>query len=388
MKNVCVSVVESHEYDYRVMQKNIRNLLECLPNSLPSLVKRGDRVLVKPHLRHGSVRDPATRLVSHPIFIQCIVEALIDIGAHVVIGDEGSSTVSAYNARHSQHNLSTLIEKNAIELVNFRVAGASIVRSGLIYPRNYWITNAALNTDFIINCGNAQPHPQFIFSGAVKNMFNVLVGDIQNRLHVIFRNPKNLARIVASVCKIVRPGLSLLDMTTVNVPVPKTIPFPVGLVLASEDPVALDTVAIKIIGYEGRRIWTSYYGHQIGLGCASFKDITVNGSDIGSNHSRNIPFPIAHQKSQEGAYEKITRLINATVLHPHPIIVTERCTGCGDCQLMCPTDAIKSVAKNKYIIQSEKCIHCGCCNNSCEHSAVEFQHNFVSKMIRNFLSVK
>ncbi|MFT5644545.1 MAG: hypothetical protein ACI83P_002102, partial [Janthinobacterium sp.] len=314
MKNAYVSAMESHGYDYQSMKTAVQNLLECLPRPLSSLVKRGDRVLLKPNLRHGSVRDPATRLVSHPVFIQCIVEALIDIGARVVIGNEGSNTVSAYTARYHQHSLHALTEKTGAGLVNFYVAGASAVRSGFIYPRNYWVTNAALDSDFIVNCGNAQPHPQFIFSGAVKNMFNVLVGDTQNRLSIIFRHPRDLARIVASVCKTIHPGLSLLDMTTVYVPVPHAVPRPIGLILASEDPVALDTVAVEILGYGNERIWTSHHGQQIGLGCASLFNIKVNGADITSNPARNIPLPTTYQPSQERVYEKITRLINATVL--------------------------------------------------------------------------
>lgn len=385
MHKVRVSAASSLAYDYLDMRRAVQGALECLPFPLSFSVKAGDRVLIKPHLRHGSVRDPATRLVSHPVFIQCVVEAFLDHGARVVIGDEGSSTVGAYAARNQEHRLHELVKKTGAELVNFAVEGARAVRSGLHYPRHFSVTNAALDADLVVNCGNAQPHPRLVFSGAVKNMFNVLVGGTQNRMYTLFPDPRELGRVVASVCKAVRPGVSLLDMTTVCVPDGMAPHRRVGLVLASEDPVALDALAAQIIGYGDQRIWSTHYGVELGLGCASLSGISVVGADLAEDPCRHIPLPEISEGRREGLYARFSRFANTTFLRPRPTIAPARCTGCGDCRVMCPVGAVKPCDAGRYAIDLKTCIDCGCCAAACGCDAVELQHGIVGQSIRRVL---
>lgn len=384
MKPVHIAATQSHGYDYVAMRNTVRRLLERLPRPLASMVKRGDRVLVKPHLQHGSVRDPASRLVSHPVFIRCVVEACADLGARVAIGDEGSHTAGAYAARHRLHRLHGLAGDTGAELVNFAVAGARPVRSGLLFPSRHWISNAVLDADLVVNCGNAQPHPRLLFSGAVKNMFNALVGDTQDRLYILFPQARDLARLVASVCLAARPGLSLLDMTTVHVPVAGSAPRAVGLVLAGEDPVALDTVAAHALGHRGRAIWTSLHGQALGLGCGDLARIAVHGCAIGADPSRHIPWPELAEPAAEGAAAKLSRYVNTAWLRDRPAISAAACVACGDCRQMCPTGAVVPRGAGFEIVRGS-CIDCGRCAAACEHGAVELRHHPLNRAIRFLL---
>lgn len=50
-------------------------------------------------------------------------------------------------------------------------------------------------------------------------------------------------------------------------------------------------------------------------------------------------------------------------------IERSRCTGCGDCQRICPVGAIE-IVDGKSVIDQETCIQCGFCQGVCTHDAI------------------
>lgn len=46
-----------------------------------------------------------------------------------------------------------------------------------------------------------------------------------------------------------------------------------------------------------------------------------------------------------------------------------RCTGCGDCDRICPVDAVEIVDGFSHIDPS-RCIGCGMCQGVCSHEAI------------------
>jgi len=52
------------------------------------------------------------------------------------------------------------------------------------------------------------------------------------------------------------------------------------------------------------------------------------------------------------------------------IIDEEKCTGCGQCLKVCPSDAVSGEKKMPHRIDPEKCIRCGACIASCKFDAI------------------
>jgi ferredoxin len=46
------------------------------------------------------------------------------------------------------------------------------------------------------------------------------------------------------------------------------------------------------------------------------------------------------------------------------------CTGCGDCDRICPVDAIEITPEGKSLIDPETCIGCGFCQVVCSYDAI------------------
>ena len=54
------------------------------------------------------------------------------------------------------------------------------------------------------------------------------------------------------------------------------------------------------------------------------------------------------------------------------IVDEEKCSGCGTCEEVCPSDAIK-VVDNKAKVDAEECIDCGTCVDECPEEALSIE---------------
>jgi len=54
---------------------------------------------------------------------------------------------------------------------------------------------------------------------------------------------------------------------------------------------------------------------------------------------------------------------------PLYVIIKERCTVCGLCADVCPTEAISQIGE--YRINPDCCISCGLCRDCCPSDAIE-----------------
>ncbi len=91
-----VSAAHSRSYARDAMAAAVRSVVEHLHSPLSSLVRSGDRVLVKVNMGCSGFRNPEERVTSHPAYVEAIIECLLDCGAHVTFGDDVARAVQ-YN---------------------------------------------------------------------------------------------------------------------------------------------------------------------------------------------------------------------------------------------------------------------------------------------------
>lgn len=369
MQASVVALVRNTSYQAEALRQSVEHALALIGQPLSRLIRPGDRVLVKPYLRHGPMRAPETRMVSHPALIETLIGMVRDCGGHPLLGDEGSRHLHRTQPPPDEMWLHLLAERAGAELVSFAKAGGRLVPSGIPRPAQYLLSRAVLDADVVINLANAVLHPTFVWSGAVKNMFNAVVGAGNAQLFELLRDHDALNAAVADLCRLARPTLSLSDMTTVC-PDSKADLWRVGLIGASTDPVALDSASVQALGWDPGQIGSLVWGQRLGLGQWARQDIDLRGLSwaelpVFAQAPRRAT-PIA----AESRVQRTLRVINKTTLRPRPIIDDRRCNGCTDCIRICPIGAIAAAPHGKPLIDYARCVDCMVCADACGEQAI------------------
>jgi uncharacterized protein (DUF362 family)/ferredoxin len=378
-----VAAAENDSYGAGLL-RNVRCLLDRLEPSLPSQVKRGDRVLVKVNMGCTGAREPESRFTSHPAYVQAVIGALQDCGAKVFFGDDVARAGKRCESIYQRTGMRDVATYTGAELIDFVSAGVRQVRGHLRIPRNYLVTNAYFESDLVINVANCRSHQSIALSGAIKNMFGCVVGTRKLSVHTMFPGqPKAFSRVIADIYSTIPPDLSFLDLTTVveGAGISPAVRA-VGYILASRDGAALDTVAAHLIGYHELPLWIAEFANRFGVGCNVLEQIRIRGIDRDQIHKYRLMYP-AMPHFQLSAYDRLTAIINNTVLRPRPVISPENCTECGDCVQRCPANCIEPGTQNhSYTIDLKKCVDCGCCLKVCEAGAVSLRFAGISKAVR------
>jgi uncharacterized protein (DUF362 family)/NAD-dependent dihydropyrimidine dehydrogenase PreA subunit len=330
---------------------------------------------MKVNMGCSGTRDPADRLTTHPLVAEAILFALLDCGAKVSFGDDVARSGKHCEAIHRSTGMWDVARRTGARLIDFVSCGAREVRGRLFYPRKHLVTNAYFETDVVVNAANFRSHVGIGVSGAIKNMFGCVIGLRKQAIHNMFPgDSRRFARALADIHCAIPADVSFLDATSVVAGAGiRYETSPVGLLLASTDPVALDTVAAHAAGYEDLPIWTSYYAERFGLGSCDLERIDIRGVDWNAFEKQRLKYPAMASDARVSVYDRATALLNNTVFRPRPVISEARCTGCGDCAERCPVQCIQLGESGTYRVDLKQCVDCGCCVRVCEVAAVAFQ---------------
>jgi ferredoxin len=144
----------------------------------------------------------------------------------------------------------------------------------------------------------------------------------------------------------------------------------VGLIIASHDPVALDAVTSKIIGFDPMEIATTRLATERGLGDGDLSRIEILGEnirDVAVDFKKPTVRRVSRVPLLVGLFDRFSKV--------EPELVKEKCIKCNICAKSCPVEAIKL---NPYPeINREICIECYCCNELCPEGAMEIRKNWV-----------
>lgn len=337
----------------------------------------------------SGAREPEQRFTSHPAYVEAVIAALVDCGAKVSFGDDVARMGKHCESLYQRTGMREVARRTSAKLIDFVAVGAREVRGRLLVPQKHLVTNAYFDSDFVVNVANCRSHQGIGLSGAMKNMFGCVVGLRKQLIHNLFPGqPKAFSRVIADIYRTVEPDLSFLDLTSVveGAGVQPAI-RPVGLMLASNDGVALDTVAAHAIGYQDLPLWIADYGNRFGAGCNQFDRIRIGGMDWKAFQRPSLKYPWTHARNTVAFHDRATTLINNTLLRPRPVISPAACTGCGDCNQRCPVNAIEPVpGRQLYRIELDRCGDCGCCLSVCEAEAINLKFVGFPKILRHVMN--
>jgi uncharacterized protein (DUF362 family) len=148
-----------------------------------------------------------------------------------------------------------------------------------IYPEGIRIPKRLVGSN-IVHLPTMKTHVFTQITGAMKNAFGGLLFEKRHWTHSVIH--ETLVDLLA-IQKEIHPGVfAVMDGTFVgDGPGPRCMVSHVkNYILASDDLVAIDAVAAKMMGFDPLSIKFIRLAHEQGLGCGDMRDIEVAGEDI------------------------------------------------------------------------------------------------------------
>lgn len=387
-----VAVACCDDYEPATVGRALRQCLEHL-GGVGRWARPGKRLLLK--INHLGNHPPEEAIVVHPSVTQALAELLKEAGARVTVGD-GLDRPGLEGFRQS--GTLDAAENAGVELINFKGSPYPSVPIRGRFLTQVPIAEAVREADAVVNLVKMKTHVLTLLTGAIKNTYGYLPEGLRSNLHRKYVSPSDFAQVVVDVFQTRPPDLHVVDAVVALEgygPSRGGDPKPVGLILASEDAVALDAVLGSLMGYGPGEVVITRAAAERGLGVEDLANIDVLGLDLEDVRPADFALPertLRAGRLLAGLPRPLLRvcrgLSQATTAVPE--VVESACIGCGLCVRHCPAGAARMLADRKVAgIDRNLCISCFCCQEFCESDAIRLTHRpvgatilFVEKVLR------
>ena len=271
-----------------------------------------------------------------------------------------------------------IIEATGAQFVRFEESLPVRLKSGTFHQLE--IAKEYFDHDIIINLPKLKTHQMIGFTGAVKNLFGFVVGARKARLHLQAGTNKGFfALMLLELCDYLNPALSIMDaVTAMEGDGPGSgDPINLGVILASRNPVALDTIATSIVNLSHNRVWTQKVARESGRMGTRPEEISLFGPDVSAFKNDNFR-PAKSADINFGIPTPLKNMLkNAISAQPG---IKQNCQLCGQCVKHCPPQAMK-MKNDRLHIDYSRCISCFCCQELCPHGAVDTHQGLLLRLV-------
>jgi uncharacterized protein (DUF362 family)/Pyruvate/2-oxoacid:ferredoxin oxidoreductase delta subunit len=343
--------------DYRRTDEAVEQILETFP-----LRWKGKRVLIKPNML--GPYPPEKGITTHPALIRSLVRSLKRRDAVCWVGDNPG--LSGYAANERCARVTGLYEAADGGFVYLGREAVS-AEAKTPWPEKVVVSRALFDADLIVNVPKFKTHMQTKVTGAVKNLFGLLVGAEKARIHLTVPHPDDFAKALVGIYRIRVPDLTVMDAVVGmegNGPSGKDLRR-IGKILAAPNGVCVDGVMAAMMGVAPLKIATLRAAREAGLGEIDPEKMRVEGGWAPLKKFK-MPWTFA----SEGRIGKaLNRLIYRPLLKPRLRIRKDLCTRCEVCIRHCPARAMTLDVFPR--LDAKKCIACYCCYELCSSQAIE-----------------
>lgn len=348
------------------IQADLAANIERIMNALAPTSFSGQTVLIKPNMVGPSA--PELGHTTHPDIVKAVVQACLDRGARVKVGDNPGGI--SHNARNVARATGIL---DAAGECYASISERVVERKGAVSGLKLVVSKAVLEADYVINLPKFKTHLLMMISGAIKNTFGYVAGAGKARLHLEAPDQESFARVVCDIFALRPPNLNIMDALTAiegNGPCHGGHLREVGRILASTDALALDSVMARMMGITPDNLFVQKEAAERGLGNMAAEAIDIVGRlDILPDF--RMPVTFKPELMTDGDVYALLDLYPADMMHSRvgikPQHDPEKCSLCSECVENCPAGAL--MVDPRFSI-SDNCIACFCCVELCSQGAL------------------
>jgi uncharacterized protein (DUF362 family) len=268
--------------------RGFRHLMDSLGGLAAVVPPEKRKVLIKPNLMTGAPWQSG--ITVHPQLIELLVGALREQGHEVIVG-EGAGWGCDSSRAFSTTGVDELCKRLGVPLVDFkRGRGVRVPVPNGELLEEVLVDEAVTDCDFIISLAKLKTHCETLVSLSLKNMKGTIAEDRERlRFHLLDVN-----RCIVDLNRVFRPGLSVVDGIVALEGIGPLAPGrakPLGLLIGGSDPVAVDSVCVRLMGHEPEEIRHIVYAHEAGIGIIEGDQIGVVGEAIEEVMPESFEFP-------------------------------------------------------------------------------------------------
>ena len=410
-----VALVRCDSYERDEVRRALRKAVELL-GGLDSvfagikpveMLGKDAELLLKPNLLGKAA--PEKVITTHPEVFRAVGELLKEEGyGNLVYGDSPGTPVPGMEKTAEGCGIKQMADELGIRAGDFE-HGTEIEYSGGSAAQHFVLCNEIINvtgadgrepSGAVINICKMKTHQLERITGAVKNTFGCVCGLNKAASHAKFESPEYFARMLADLNRLVDPALHIMDGVIAmegNGP-SSGDPVPMNVLLASTDPIALDTVFCRLIDLDPQLVATNTICMDAGIGTwkdeemeiriSGFEDLpdgaVITGKELTDRYA-NKDFNVQRSREFRGRINVMKHL--GGLISKKPVVLEDKCIGCGVCEDTCPVEGKAvtvqegSTKKRVAAYDYARCIRCYCCQEMCPEGAITVKKSLLAKII-------
>jgi len=359
-----VSILKCGSYE----EQEVVQIMNKLLDSIGLDKVKGKKILLKPNILYAA--QPEKAVTTHPSVLKAIIQYLKKNYNTIFVGD--SPAFQNQDSAGSRAGLKQITEECGAVWQDFTQTAVIPAPEGRLV-KSFQLASILNDVDIVISLPKMKTHSLMYYTGAIKNLFGLVPGLSKSALHLRFPDRDNFAQMIVDLNLAVKPDYAIMDaIVGMEGPGPGSgKPRQVGLLLASDNVLALDMSAARIMGYkpEGLPILSqalecSFWlkpGEAINYPLEKAEDLLIKDYRL-IRHLHDAS--MFRDYMPEWAFRFVK---NLTV--KRPVFNPKICKLCGECVRICPAKALL-VQENRIKADYTKCIRCYCCHEICNHHAI------------------
>lgn len=344
-----------------------------------SIAPQGAPVFLKPNLM--SAREPARAVTTHPSVIAAAAAGLVLRGYNVRAGDSPAGAFKGLARVWENTGAGAACAAAGVEVVSLEASGSVARPITSRFIKEVRIARACAEAN-VISLPKLKTHFLTFITGAVKNLLGQVPGLAKAEFHRLAPHPDDFAELLVDLLPAYAPAFTIVDgIIGLEGDGPASgNARPLGVLLASANPAAIDVVAARMLGFKPLEVPTVRLTLARGMTPPSPLIVFVNGArerdlapaDVaapGSRWLKHIPRPLMKVAGRQFVIR--------------PVVHNDKCTGCGRCVASCPVGACTMDGRVAYIAPGT-CIQCLCCFETCADEAITLEPGRAAKLYYSY----